>query len=175
MTPDSAHNDWLDAHRDLVLAKRAAGERTDPELIAEINDVIVAYSVLYDASDVDNLVALFTPDGVYDTFVGRSRGHAELHERFTGFLSKYIGAVHHVSNLTVVPLPDGRVRAMSYLSAVVHLKAGVSYAFSGSYQDVLELHEGRWYIAERVVRDGLASAVEPIGTADRLATSNHKN
>jgi uncharacterized protein (TIGR02246 family) len=141
---------------------RSAGD------LAEINALLVRYVVAYDAGDIDGILATFTPEATYSTFLGSFRGHAEIRKNFVELVSRYEKTAHLLANTTVRLTSEGTAQACSYVHAAVQTIDGLAYAFVGGYDDELRQHEGRWRIQRRDVHDGIAYTIAAIVPSDRL-------
>ena len=133
-----------------------------------ITDVLIAYTVFYDAGDIDQVLSLFAPDATYSSFLGTFSGTTELRTNFAPLVARYRRSAHLLSNVTISLRGPEAAHANSYVHAVMQPHDGPAYAFVGSYEDTLAKRDGRWRIVTRTVHDGLAYAVEPIEPAERL-------
>lgn len=169
MVGRSLEEGWLAEYRAHLLSRRAESPSIDQQLVAEIQDLLLSYPVFYDGRDLDALLGLFAEGATYTTYLGTWQGKEQIRAGYESLLKRFIRTVHLVANLTIQPTSPTEAWAASYVHAVVQLVEGNSYAFVGSYQDRLERQGGVWYIAARVVRDGVAYQVTPIPPEDRLS------
>ena len=164
-----ARTDWLAAHQEL-LRRKACATPVDghAQHVDAIRDLLVAYAVHYDAGDTEAMLALFEPDAVYESMLGRCEGREALRANFGPLIDRYARTAHLVVNSTVHVVTDTEAEAASYLHAIVQTRDDVAYGFCGSYQDQLTRRSGGWRIAHRFVADGLAYHADPIEPAKRL-------
>jgi ketosteroid isomerase-like protein len=131
------------------------------ELVAReaIHDTIARYPHYVDGGDLDELVDLFTDDGVLEiTGEGAYQGRAAIR----GFVAEVGGDLaaasagprirHHVTSVVIQLEGQDRARAACYFLAVTD--AGVDHW--GRYRDLLVREGDRWRFAHRLVRtDGI--------------------
>lgn len=124
-----------------------------------IRDVISRYAWALDTGDVEGFVTCFCSDGtlVWDSFETpmRWQGHDALRHFATFFrdLPTSAGRQHHVTNTIVSPSPDG-ARARSYAAVALRQGDGPHLLHvMGYYEDLFRQEDGKWGLAERVIRD----------------------
>ncbi|WP_336980910.1 nuclear transport factor 2 family protein [Altererythrobacter fulvus] len=124
-----------------------------------IRDVISRYAWALDTGDVEDFVTCFCSDGalVWDAFETpmRWQGHDALRHFATFFrdLPTSAGRQHHVTNTIVSPSPDG-ARARSYAAVALRQGDGPHLLHvMGYYEDLFRQEDGKWGLAERVIRD----------------------
>jgi len=124
-----------------------------------IRDVIARYAWALDTGDVDGFVACFCRDGVlvWDAFEEPERWQgAEALRHFAEFfrsLQTSAGRQHHVSN-TLVTASGDEALARSYVAVAVRQGEGPHLlGVMGYYEDRFRREDGRWRLAERVIRD----------------------
>lgn len=132
------------------------------ELVAReaIRDLVAAYALAADSGRFDELIELFTPDGVLETPDTEShRGREAIRARLTSAQQSLAGATtsslirHHVSTLRIVVTGPADATGEAYFLVVT--AQGPDHW--GRYRDRYALHDGRWRIAHRRVRlDGWA-------------------
>src|ERR1700678_2318056 len=101
---------------------KASGERltmsdsTEASVRAGVQGAIAAYAQALDSGRVDDLVALFTPDGVSDIAgVGTFEGHDALRTAYAGFVPAR-PQLHLVSNTVITSWTDEEATAISDLA-----------------------------------------------------------
>jgi ketosteroid isomerase-like protein len=127
------------------LLQRAADEDA-------ITRLLYAYCDAVDANRIDEIVALFTADAVFDLGYGRVyTGLAEL-ARVFGQLGLYRATSHDLSTV-VIEFDDDTARCRSHNYAF-HLRAddGAPVHLWGRYYDVVVRAGGTWAIARRQLR-----------------------
>ncbi|MGQ0826502.1 MAG: nuclear transport factor 2 family protein [Actinomycetota bacterium] len=122
-----------------------------------IRETVACYAHCGDSGRFDELVELFTPDGVLEVHgEARLEGRAAI-RAFLDDVARDLaahGAVpmlrHHVSNLTITFASLSEARAACYFLAVT--AGGPDHC--GRYRDVLrpDTPSGRWLFAHRLVR-----------------------
>lgn len=118
----------------------------------EVRDHITAYSVSYDAGDLDAVVALFAADGVLENLLGRHEGREQIRKAYE-FLMHHIGeSMHFLNNLTVRITGPGQASASCYLDSIATRRVdGYAYGTGGTYTDALVRGDDGWKITERLV------------------------
>ena len=81
---------------------------------------VMSFMAHFDADEFDALQALFAPDGTWVRSDGTLRGMADLQAWIARRQPGRIFVRHLISNLRFEALPDGRVRAHSYVVAYRH-------------------------------------------------------
>jgi uncharacterized protein (TIGR02246 family) len=131
------------------------------ELIARerIRDLVAAYAHCADGGRFDELVALFSPDGVLETPDGRRHAGRDAIRAFLDATRTQLVAAaaprirHHVSTLQIAIEGPTAARGAAYFLVVG--AAGLDHW--GRYRDRYVAHRGVWQYAHRRVRlDGSA-------------------
>lgn len=129
----------------------------------EIRDLLSRYTWSGDLGRIDELTALFTPEGVLDVgpYGGRWVGHGEIQAGLMAVVKRLAlpgerpKPVHHSVSSVLIDKPTGAGAKVSSYYAV-HSAIGLDHW--GRYIDTVELHIGKWRFAERVVHvDGAAA------------------
>lgn len=126
-----------------------------------VRDTLSRYAHAADSGRFDDLVALFTEDGVMDV---EGREPFRGREAILGFLTNTKQSLrettarpfirHHVSSIQIDVDGPTEARAASYFFAIT--ERGPDHW--GRYRDRLVWRDGRWLFAERKVRvDGRAA------------------
>jgi ketosteroid isomerase-like protein len=123
---------------------------------AEITDAMNEYCDTVDECRLDELMAIFTSDCVYDFGLGLVlRGHAELRAYLVSRLDKYSSSTHHVTNVRI-HLGDERTTAAA--SSYVYARSqwlGTEFTSElwGRYFDEwLKGSDGVWRMSKRTLR-----------------------
>jgi uncharacterized protein (TIGR02246 family) len=130
-----------------------------------VQRTILDYVYAVDRGQMDDLLDLFTPDGIMETGGAEHQGRAEIAELFeaTGRTLAAIstGRIAHHVTVVHVEVDGDSASALTYFASF--LSHGLDHW--GRYRDTLSLVGGRWLFARRVtVIDGRA----PGGWADSL-------
>ena len=136
-----------------------------------IRETVASYAHFVDSGRFDEVVALFTPDGVLAVKGSETaRGHDGLRAFFTGVGSdlKDTSTVpmirHNTSNLSIDVVSPNEATARCYFLAVT--EHGVDHW--GRYRDRLVPVGDRWLFAQREVRtDGTVPGGWAEGRVDR--------
>ncbi|MER5185272.1 nuclear transport factor 2 family protein [Streptomyces sp. NPDC002896] len=122
--------------------------QTHEEAVESVRDAIGAYCHALDDGRVDDLVALFTADGV-SALPGMEpvEGHDALRQLYRG-LTPQAPQRHLVVN-TVVTEQGDRATALSDLVFLARGESGWAVSLVGRYEDVLRRENGRWRFARR--------------------------
>lgn len=116
---------------------------------ADIAQLRAHYCHVLDHRDWDELISLFTEDGIFDG-LAYVKGRDAIHRFFAQTVAPMAeGFWHFCSNPTIHLEGDrasGRI-SMEYLSVT----NGVSYVSAGHYDDVFEKIDGKWYFASRKI------------------------
>jgi hypothetical protein len=116
---------------------------------AAITELISLHGHLFDDGELDRLDELFTADVVYDASdfgVGSLAGVAAIREAaLTLGAANPVG--HHVTNVVLTEIADGRVRARS---KGISIMAGGA-AGSVTYDDVISYGDQGWRISYRKI------------------------
>ena len=117
---------------------------------AGVQAAVAAYAQALDAGRVDDLVALFTSDGVSEIAgVGTFEGHEALRAGYAGFVPTR-PQLHLVSNTVITSWTADEATAISDLAFFQRGSSGWAVRIVGRYQDTLRRHEGAWRFRRRV-------------------------
>ena len=126
-------------------------ESTQAWVVAGVRAVLGAHTQAQDAGRTDDIVALYTPDGVLDVpGMDPVEGHDALREAFKGWAPTQ-PQLHLVTN-TVVTSAAGNEDEARALSDVVFLQrgeAGWAVGVVGHYDDTLRRQDGTWLLHRR--------------------------
>jgi SnoaL-like domain len=120
-----------------------------------IRETVAGYAHLVDSGRFDEVVQLFTADGVLEVHGSApARGHEGLHAFFTG-VGRDLASTstvplirHNTSNLSITLMSPSEATARCYFLAVT--EHGVDHW--GRYRDRLVPDGDRWLFAHRLVR-----------------------
>ena len=117
---------------------------------AGVQATIAAYAQALDSGRVDDLVDLFTPDGVSDIVgVGTFEGHDALRTAYAGFVPTR-PQLHLVSNTVITSWTDDEATAISDVAFFQRGSSGWAVRVVGHYDDTLRHHDGAWRFQRRV-------------------------
>ena len=145
------------------LAALAAAVRAQADLQA-IRDLGVLYARAVDDHDLDSLVAMFTPDGVFERRGVAATGAAEVRAAYVASFDTYRTMLHTAHPGVVRLHGDGTASGWSHGHAELATKSTLVMA-SYRYEDDLRCVDGRWLFARRSITFMYAVP------ADQLATS----
>jgi uncharacterized protein (TIGR02246 family) len=125
-------------------------EVSEAEVRAGVQAAIAGYAQALDAGRVEDVVDLFTPDGVSE-IAGTStfEGHDAIRAAYSGFVPKR-PQLHLVSNTVLTSWTDDEATAISDLVFFQRGSSGWAVRIVGRYHDTLRRHEGAWRFQRRV-------------------------
>jgi uncharacterized protein (TIGR02246 family) len=147
-----------DPGADLVAAVRAQAD------LQAIRDLGVLYARAVDDHDLDTLVAMFTPDGVFERRGVAATGSAEIRAAYVASFDTYRTMLHTAHPGVVQLHGDGTATGWSHGHAELATRSTLVMA-SYRYEDDLRCVDGRWLFARRSITFMYAAP------ADQLATS----
>ena len=157
-------------------ADLAAAVRAQADLQA-IRDLGVLYARAVDDHDLDTLVAMFTPDGVFERRGEAATGSAEIRAAYIASFDTYRTMLHTAHPGVVQLHGDGTATGWSHGHAELATRSTLILA-SYRYEDDLRCVDGRWLFARRsitfmyaVPADQLATSFGSVG-ADPLAADD---
>jgi len=122
----------------------------DWETFSAAQAPLLDYCQFIDEGRVDDFVDIFTPDAILDEGATPTRGHEAIRALASAVVSRYRRTSHHLSNVRIEPLDEGRLRATSYVYAWHEPAApGDDLHIWARYIDELRFDGGRWRIARR--------------------------
>jgi uncharacterized protein (TIGR02246 family) len=143
-------------------ADLAAAVRAQADLQA-IRDLGVLYARAVDDHDLDPLVAMFTPDGVFERRGVAATGSAEIRAAYVASFDTYRTMLHTAHPGVVQLHGDGTASGWSHGHAELATRSTLVMA-SYRYADDLRCVDGRWLFARRSITFMYAVP------ADQLAT-----
>jgi uncharacterized protein (TIGR02246 family) len=147
-----------DPGADLATAVRAQAD------LQAIRDLGVLYARAVDDHDLDTLVAMFTPDGVFERRGVAATGSAEIRAAYGASFDTYRTMLHTAHPGVVRLHGDGTASGWSHGHAELATRSTLVMA-SYRYEDDLRCIDGRWLFARRSITFMYAVP------ADQLATS----
>jgi len=126
-------------------------DSTYAEVVEGIRATIAAYTHALDDGRVDDVVATYCPDGVFDMpEVGTFEGHDALRAAYEGWRPRKPQR-HLVVNTHVTDWDDHEATALSDVVFILEGSSGWSVQFVARYRDVLHQTDGRWLFHRRSV------------------------
>jgi uncharacterized protein (TIGR02246 family) len=128
-----------------------------PSVVEEkdaIREVLAEYCFRLDGGRFDEMAALFTEDGTWDTAFGKATGRqaiAELaHSLRTRVAEPRPRAVHLVTNI-VIALDGERATLRSNWTVMQNSPEGPRLGSGGAYYDEMVKEDGRWLFRYRKI------------------------
>lgn len=124
-------------------------EFTEASVAASVRNVIGAHTQAQDAGRTDDILALYTKDGVLE-LPGSSpiEGHDALREAFQGWAPTK-PQLHIVTNTVLTSWSDKEATAVSNVAFTQRGEAGWAVLVVGRYEDAFRLEDGAWLIRHR--------------------------
>jgi len=119
-----------------------------------IRELMAEYCFRLDDGRYDDMAALFTEDGTWDTAFGAATGRAAI-ARLAADIRARAGAdrpraVHLVTNIVIV-LEGRRARVRSNWMVMQNSPDGPKIGSGGAYDDEIVERDGRWLIHYRKI------------------------
>ncbi|MEV7981767.1 nuclear transport factor 2 family protein [Streptomyces sp. NPDC086519] len=125
-------------------------ESTQAWVAAGVRAVIGAHTQAQDAGRTDDVVALYTPDGVLEIpGMDPVQGHEALRAAFKGW-APTLPQLHMVSNTVVSPAAGDEATAVSDVVFFQRGEAGWAPQVAGRYEDTFRRVDGGWLLRRRV-------------------------
>jgi uncharacterized protein (TIGR02246 family) len=119
-----------------------------------IRELLAEYCFRLDDGNYDQMAALFTPDGTWDTAFGKAAGHAAIAELARSLRARAGAerprAVHLVTNI-VIALDGDSARVRSNWMVMQNSAEGPKIGSGGAYLDEIERRNGRWLFRYRKI------------------------
>lgn len=117
----------------------------------EIRELLARYCFALDADRFEEMAALFTPDGVWETAFGTGTGRdgivAQARSIATG---PRLRRAHLTTNI-VIDLDGDTATARSNWVVIQNTAAGPAIGSGGAYADRLVKVDGRWFFKHRTI------------------------
>lgn len=125
-------------------------DRSDDAAEREIQALMLRYCEMLDTGRIDDWVACYTVDGVFEGLKGRVEGPEALHAYGRASLERGF-FLHLVTNVQVRldPADPDRATARSHLLYVERSQDGAGRIAAGAQSDVFRRESGAWKIAHR--------------------------
>jgi uncharacterized protein (TIGR02246 family) len=117
----------------------------------EIRELLARYCFALDAGRFEEMAALFTPDGVWETAFGTGTGRegivAQARSIATGERPRRV----HLTTNIVIDLDGDTATARSNWALAQNSDAGPVIGSGGAYADRLAKVDGRWFFRQRTI------------------------
>jgi hypothetical protein len=121
-----------------------------------IRDLLFRYCYGTDAGNVEQWVAGFTDDCVWDGGpFGVCNGKAEMRAFYAKGVEQ-ARTMRHLTLNTVIGVQVDRAHAVSYVALLQVAATGTNIMFTGFYDDSLVRLDGHWRISDRKLRPDLS-------------------
>ena len=125
-----------------------------------IREVLAEYCFRLDGGRYDEMAALFTEDGTWDTAFGKARGRAEIAALARDIRARAgenrPRAIHLVTNI-VVALAGENAEVRSNWTVVQNSSTGPRIGSGGGYADQMAKRDGHWRFRYRKIDRFIAS------------------
>lgn len=124
-------------------------ESNQAAVAARVRNVIGTITQAQDAGRTDDIVALYTKDGVIELpGSGPIEGHDALREAFQGWAPTQ-PQLHIVTNTVLTSWSDTEATAVSNVAFTQRGEAGWAVLVVGRYEDSFRLEDGAWLLRHR--------------------------
>jgi uncharacterized protein (TIGR02246 family) len=124
-------------------------ESTQAWVVAGVRAVLGAHTQAQDAGRTDDVVALYTPDGVLEVpGMDPIEGHDGIREAFKGWAPTQ-PQLHLVTNTVVTSTGEDEARALSDVAFLHRGETGWAVGVVGHYDDTLRRRNGTWLLQSR--------------------------
>jgi 3-phenylpropionate/cinnamic acid dioxygenase small subunit len=124
-----------------------------------IQEVLAEYCFRLDDGHFDDMAALFTPNGTWDTAFGAATGRAAIADLARSLRARAgeprPRAVHLVTNI-VIQLDGARAQVRSNWTVVQNSPEGPKVGSGGGYADEMVKEHGRWLFDYRKINRFIA-------------------
>jgi uncharacterized protein (TIGR02246 family) len=118
-----------------------------------IREVLARYCFALDGGKFDEMAALFTADGTWQTFFGKATGRKAIAEFAAGLRAHRTEnprAIHHMTNI-VITLDGGTAKVRSNWTTVQNSPEGPKIGSGGAYDDDMVKIGGEWFFKYRTI------------------------
>ena len=118
-----------------------------------IREVMARYCFALDDGRFDDMAALFSEDGTWQTFFGKATGRKAIAEFAAGLRahrSVNPRAIHHVTNI-VIALDGDTAKVRSNWTTVQNSPEGPKIGSGGAYDDNMIKVGGEWFFRHRTI------------------------
>lgn len=125
----------------------------------EIRELLARYCFALDADKFEEMAALFTPDGVWETAFGTGTGRAGIEAQANSIATGARPRRVHLTTNIVIELDGDTATARSNWALIQNVPSGAPIIGSGGvYADRLVKADGRWFFRHRTIERYIVSA-----------------
>ena len=117
----------------------------------EIRELLARYCFALDADRFEEMAALFTPDGVWETAFGTGTGRDGIVAQARSIASGERPRRAHLTTNIVIDLDGDSATARSNWVVIMNTPNGPSIGSGGAYADRLVKLDGRWFFKHRTI------------------------
>ena len=117
----------------------------------EIRELLARYCFALDADRFEEMAALFTPDGVWETVFGTGSGRAGIVAQARSIATGARPPRIHLTTNIVIDLDGDTATARSNWALIQNSPAGPAIGSGGAYLDRLVKVAGQWFFAHRTI------------------------
>jgi 3-phenylpropionate/cinnamic acid dioxygenase small subunit len=137
---------------------------TTDDVVRGVTDVLLDYCTFVDEARLDEFVALFCEDGLFDA--GRPfAGHASIRRLAAYLFNGWSATSHHITNIRVTSEGESEASSVCSVYAWHQRPDGSQYESWGRYVDRLRMDDGHWRFVERKVQMAGYRGVDDQGVA----------
>jgi uncharacterized protein (TIGR02246 family) len=117
----------------------------------EIRELLARYCFALDADRFEEMAALFTPDGVWETAFGTGTGRDGIVAQARSIATGERPRRAHLTTNIVIDLDGDSATARSNWVVIMNTPAGPAIGSGGAYADRLAKVDGRWFFKHRTI------------------------
>jgi uncharacterized protein (TIGR02246 family) len=117
----------------------------------EIRERLARYCFALDADRFEEMAALFTPDGVWETAFGTGTGRDGIVAQARSIASGERPRRAHLTTNIVIDLDGDSATARSNWVVIMNTPNGPAIGSGGAYADRLVKLDGRWFFKHRTI------------------------
>jgi uncharacterized protein (TIGR02246 family) len=124
----------------------------------EIRELLARYCYALDAGRFEDMAALFTPDGVWETAFGTGTGRAGIVAQARSISTGERPRRVHLTTNIVIDLDGDNATAQSNWLLFQNSPSGPVIGSGGGYTDKLAKVDGRWFFKHRTIDRFIAAS-----------------
>jgi uncharacterized protein (TIGR02246 family) len=117
----------------------------------EIRELLARYCFALDAERFEDMAALFTPDGVWETAFGTGNGRDGIVAQARGISTGPRPRRAHLTTNSVIDLDGDTATAQSNWVLFQNTSNGPAIGSGGAYADRLVKVDGKWFFKHRTI------------------------